>query len=43
MTYRRLCRDLNDNFIIEVVFQGVSTIDYADTLLQDYKLDIKNQ
>jgi len=43
MTLRRFCRGLNDDLRREVVFQSVSTLDQAYTLVKDYKLVIKNQ
>jgi len=43
MTLRRFCRGLNDDLRREVVFQGVSTLDQAYTLVKDYKLVTKNQ
>ena len=43
MTLRRFYRDLNDDLRREVVFQGVSTLNQAYTLVQDYKLVTKNQ
>ena len=43
MTLRRFCKGLNDDLRREVVFQGVSTLNQAYTLVQDYKLVMKNQ
>ncbi|KAJ6888273.1 hypothetical protein NC652_029341 [Populus alba x Populus x berolinensis] len=43
MTLRRFCRGLNDDLRREVVFQGVSTLNQAYTLVKDYKLVTKNQ
>jgi len=43
MTLRRFCKGLNDDLRKEVVFQGVSTLNQAYTLVQDYKLVMKNQ
>jgi len=43
MTLRRFCKGLNDDLRKEVVFQGVSTLNQAYTLVQDYKLVTKNQ
>ena len=43
MTVCRFYKGLNDNLRREVVFQGVSTIDQANTLVKDYKLVTKNQ
>jgi hypothetical protein len=43
MTLHRFYRGLKDDFRREVVFQGVSTLDQAYTLVKDYKLVTKNQ
>jgi hypothetical protein len=43
MTLRRFCKGLNDDLRKEVKFQGVSTLNQAYTLVQDYKLVMKNQ
>jgi hypothetical protein len=43
MTLRRFYKGLNDDLRREVVFQGVSTIDQACTLVKYYKLVTKNQ
>jgi len=43
MTLRRFCKGLNDDLRKEVEFQGVSTLNQAYTLVQDYKLVTKNQ
>jgi hypothetical protein len=43
MTLRRFYKGLNDDFRREVVFQGVSTLNQAYTLVQNYKLVMKNQ
>jgi len=43
MTLRRFCKGLNDDLRREVVFQGVSTLNQAYTLVKDYKLVTKNQ
>jgi hypothetical protein len=43
MTLRRFCKGLNDDLRKEVVFQGVSTLNQAYTLVQNYKLVTKNQ
>jgi len=43
MTLCRFCKGLNDDLRREVVFQGVSTLDQACILVQDYKLVTKNQ
>jgi len=43
MTLRRFYKGLKDDFRREVVFQGVSTLDQAYTLVKDYKLVTKNQ
>jgi hypothetical protein len=42
MTLRRFCKGLNDDLRKEVVFQGVSTLNQAYTLVQNYKLVMKN-
>ena len=43
MTLRRFCEGLNDDLSREVVFRGVSTLNQAYTLVQNYKLVMKNQ
>jgi len=43
MTLRRFCKGLNDDLRREVVFQGASTLDQTCTLVQNYKLIMKNQ
>jgi len=43
MTLRRFYKGLKDDLIREIVFQGVSTIDQAYTLVKGYKLVTKNQ
>ena len=43
ITLRRFRKGLNDDLRKEVVFQGVSTLDQACTLVQNYKLATKNQ
>jgi hypothetical protein len=43
MTLRRFCEGLNDDHSREVVFRGVSTLNQAYTLVQNYKLVMKNQ
>jgi hypothetical protein len=43
MTLRRFCKGLTDDLRREVVFQGVSTLNQAYTLVQNYKLVMKNQ
>jgi hypothetical protein len=43
MTLRRFCKGLDDDLRREVVFQGVSALDQACTLVQNYKLVTKNQ
>ena len=43
ITLRRFCKGLNDDLRREVVFQGISTLNQAYTLVQDYKLVTKNQ
>jgi hypothetical protein len=43
ITLRRFYKSLNDDLRREVVFQGVSTLDQAYTLVKDYKLLTKNQ
>jgi hypothetical protein len=43
MTLHRFCKGLNDDLRKEVEFQGVSTLNQAYTLVQDYKLVTKNQ
>jgi hypothetical protein len=43
MTLRRLYKGLKDVLRREVVFQGVSTLDQAYTLVKDYTLVTKNQ
>jgi hypothetical protein len=43
MTLRRFYKGLKDDLRREVVFQGVSTIDQAYTLVKDYKLVTKNR
>jgi hypothetical protein len=43
LTLHRFCRGLNDDLRREVVFQGVSTLNQAYTLVKDYKLVAKNQ
>ena len=43
MTLRRFYKGLKDDFRREVVFQSVSTLDQAYTLVKDYKLVTKNQ
>ena len=43
MTLRRFCKGLNDDLRKEVEFQGVSTLNQAYTLVQNYKLVMKNQ
>jgi len=40
---RRFYKGLKDDLRREVVFQGVSTLDQAYTLVKDYKLVTKNQ
>jgi hypothetical protein len=43
MILRRFRKGLNDDLRREVVFQGISTLDQACTLVQNYKLATKNQ
>ena len=43
MTLRRFYKGLKDDLRREVVFQGVSTLNQAYTLVQNYKLVMKNQ
>jgi len=43
MTLRRFFKGLNDDLRKEVEFHGVSTLNQAYTLVQDYKLVTKNQ
>jgi hypothetical protein len=43
LTLHRFCRGFNDDLRREVVFQGVSTLNQAYTLVKDYKLVAKNQ
>ena len=43
MTLHRFYKGLKVDLRREVVFQGVSTLDQAYTLVKDYKLVIKNQ
>jgi hypothetical protein len=43
MTLHRFYKGLKDDLRREVVFQGVSTLDQAYTLVKDYKLVTKNQ
>jgi len=43
LTLRRFCKGLNDDLRKEVEVQGVSTLNQAYTLVQDYKLVTKNQ
>jgi hypothetical protein len=43
MTLRRFYKGLKDDLRREVVFQSVSTLDQAYTLVKDYKLVTKNQ
>jgi hypothetical protein len=41
MTFKWVCKTLNDDLIKEIVLQCVSTIDQVYLLVQDYKLVIK--
>jgi hypothetical protein len=41
MTLSRFWKGLKDDFWREVVFKGVSTLDEAYTLMQNYELVIK--
>jgi hypothetical protein len=43
MTLSRFLKDLNDDLKREIMLRGVSTLDEAYTLVQNYELVIKRQ